>query len=207
MALEKRSLVWDLKNVLEVKKYEYLVKDSWKKANLTRSILERIEREFASSLKNCPLSVIHGDINEQNLLVEKDENGRYYVSGLLDFGDINYSHRVFDPAIAAAYMAIYFYAAHDPLETSGYMLAGFQASCPLTLAELTLVPIAMAARMIMSLILGLHSYSIAPANDYTLITQKNGWSVLEALMSTSEHEIFQTWKRIFALREVEWPKE
>ena len=204
MALEKRSLVWDLKNVLEVKKYEYLVKDSWKKANLTRSILERIEREFASSLKNCPLSAIHGDINEQNLLVEKDENGRYYVSGLIDFGDINYSHRVFDLAIAAVYMALE-YMPNDPFETTGHTLAGFQSACPLPQAELSTVPIAMAGRLITSLLIGLYTHSVSP-NDYTLLTQKNGWSFLEALVNANEQELFQTWRRIFSMRGVKWPE-
>ena len=62
--------------------------------------------------------VIHGDFNEQNILVTKSEDtqacassssgneGDYHVSGVIDFGDSSYGPYIFEAAITITYMML-----------------------------------------------------------------------------------------------------
>ena len=51
--------------------------------------------------------MIHGDFNEQNILVSKNTSDNdYHISAVIDFGDMNKSHYVFEAAIATMYMMV-----------------------------------------------------------------------------------------------------
>jgi hydroxylysine kinase len=52
--------------------------------------------------------MIHGDCNEQNILVKEIEGstGNYGVAGVLDWGDSHYSYYLFEASIAALYAMI-----------------------------------------------------------------------------------------------------
>ena len=49
-----------------------------------------------------PKQIIHNDICPSNLILKKDEKGQYHVGGLIDFGDLIYSHRILDLVIVCA---------------------------------------------------------------------------------------------------------
>ena len=50
-------------------------------------------------MKECRKSVIHGDANDYNILVKGST-----VAGLIDFGDMHYTHLINNLAINLAYM-------------------------------------------------------------------------------------------------------
>jgi 4-aminobutyrate aminotransferase-like enzyme/Ser/Thr protein kinase RdoA (MazF antagonist) len=84
-------------------------------------------------LQRLPLSVIHADVNDHNVLATVGPDGGRTVTGLLDFGDVVRTWRICDPA-AAAVAAI----ARDPdspLEAALAILAGFHAVEPLNETE------------------------------------------------------------------------
>lgn len=53
--------------------------------------------------------------------------------------------------------------------------------------------ICVAARLCQSLVLGAYTHSLDPDNDYVLITQSNGWTILEQLWSMPDEELDQLW--------------
>ena len=73
------------------------------------------------------VGVIHGDYNEQNIIVrdveERDEMDGYKISGIIDFGDMQRSCYVFEVAITIMYMMVESKIV-DPLEVGGHVLAG-----------------------------------------------------------------------------------
>lgn len=75
----------------------------------TRDRAERILRRFAveiqPALGKLAGSAIHGDINDSNLLLNKDTHGDT-AWGLIDFGDAVWSHAVCELAVAATYVCI-----------------------------------------------------------------------------------------------------
>lgn len=72
------------------------------KATLVRSAIEDFEAEVLTVMDHLPKAYIHGDFNEQNILVDDEEGGDNKAEvelAVIDFGDISYSPRVFDIAI------------------------------------------------------------------------------------------------------------
>ena len=72
------------------------------KATLVRSAVEDFEAEVLTVMDHLPKAYIHGDFNEQNILVDHEEGGDDKAEvelAVIDFGDISYSPRVFDIAI------------------------------------------------------------------------------------------------------------
>ena len=72
----------------------------------------------------CFVGVIHGDYNEQNIIVTQEENvSESKIIGLIDFGDMSHSCYVFEAAITIMYMMVESRIV-DPLDVGGYVLAG-----------------------------------------------------------------------------------
>ena len=79
--------------------------------------------------------MLHGDLNEQNLLVSPNAGGQLHISGLLDFGDSHRSALVFELALAVMYLMIDCPAGLPRLDVGGHVLAGYQRHRTLTPAE------------------------------------------------------------------------
>ena len=92
-------------------------------------------------LDELPRQVIHNDFNPGNVLVDPIEPG--YVTGILDFGDVIYSLRVADLAIALCYQL-------SPLRHKWRdltpMISAFERYVALTNAEREVLPDLVAAR-------------------------------------------------------------
>jgi len=98
--------------------------------------------EIAPLLDSLPQGVVHHDLNDANVLVGPDDEGRPTVSGIVDVGDALHSARVTELAIAVAYAMV---RKDDPLEAATAVVAGFHEVVPLTTGELAAVyPLALA---------------------------------------------------------------
>ena len=92
----------------------------------------------AHSFEGLPRQVIHNDFHPGNVLV--DAASPDYVTGVLDFGDVNHSLRVADLAIALSYL-------RTPLHVDAdAFIAGFERVVRLTPAEHEALPALIAAR-------------------------------------------------------------
>ena len=142
--------------------------------------------------------VIHGDINEQNLVVSKKaaaEDAEYQVFGILDFGDSQYSYYAFDLAIAITYMSIDNQVI-EPLLAGGHVLAGYCSKYSLNESEFDALKVCIAGRYAQSLVLGQYTLSVDPGNDYVVTTAKNGWPQLKKLWATPKEDLYQKWRAI-----------
>ena len=150
----------------------------WDLANGNRTV-----NEFAGLIDNASLrdlvlkcryeppmtlrrSVIHGDANDYNLLVDPQS---MTVTGLIDFGDMVYSYTVGDLAIAIAYVIL---GNSDPHAVAEEIVNGYRSEFALDEEELEALWPLVRLRLAMSVCLAAHQLRQQPGNKYLLISQK-----------------------------------
>src|SRR5215213_5829186 len=133
----------------------------WDLANGPRMLHVTLDTD----LTNLPRSVIHGDANDYNVLVNPDRN---VVAGLIDFGDIVYSYTVGDLAIAIAYVVL---GKADPRAAAAHVIAGYQQEFELSKDELDALWPLVRLRLRMSVHIAEQQQQQRPENEYLGISQ------------------------------------
>lgn len=151
-----RSFYWDLaQGVQIVRKWGPRIKADW---------LRDLVLGFRSgSLNHLRRSVIHGDANDYNVLVEGNK-----VVGLIDFGDIVYSYTVGDLAIAVAYVVL---GKEDPFAAAAPVIEGYVSEFSLTNDELDALWPLVKLRLCMSVAIAAYQQAQQPENDYLGVSQ------------------------------------
>lgn len=152
-----RDFHWDLANGNQViDQHAGLIKD----AALSELVLES-RFEVNTDLRR---SVIHGDANDYNVLVDADR-----VTGLMDFGDIVYSWTVGNLAIALAYVVL---DKEDPFASAADVIYGYIKEFSLYQEELDVLWKLVRLRLAMSVCLAAHQLRQRPDNEYLRISQR-----------------------------------
>ena len=130
------------------------------------------DAQVAPTVDDLPRAVVHGDINDHNVLVEpraKSPLDGWRVSGIVDFGDMVYSYRVADLAIAIAYAML---DTDDPLAVAAAVVRGFTERVQLEDGELSaLFPLA-AMRLSASVCIAADQMRREPDNEYLAVSQQ-----------------------------------
>lgn len=136
-AYNTHKSLWMLEAVPKVAEFLYVIKDEERK-DIVEQVLEEFEKKVTQNIDQFEKGIIHGDINEHNILVEKIENrNEYRVGGVIDFGDTSYSPYIFDLAVTMTYMMI---QAGD-LHTGGLVMAGWEMTRTITEDELNILKV------------------------------------------------------------------
>ena len=147
--------------------------------------------------------VIHGDVNEQNLVMQEVPNQEAVaanqrvgdVACILDFFDVTFSFPVFDVGICIMYVSLD--APEDiQLDVGGYLLHGYKDYITLNEAELESLKVIVCARLCQSLVYGAHGFMLDPSNTYLITTQKRGWQFLHRLWEVSKEDLYKRWADI-----------
>ncbi|KFM69321.1 Aminoglycoside phosphotransferase domain-containing protein 1, partial [Stegodyphus mimosarum] len=197
-ALYKKKVFWNLEHVPEIENFMDGLDEQ--KKNLVLSVLKKYPEEITKNIGNAPKCFIHGDFNENNILVQiiKNESSdctSYSVDGILDFEDVHYSTYAWDIGVMLAY-AMLDCKIVDPLEGAGHALAGYLSIRSLSGLELSLLRMCIACRLCQSLVLGAYSYKQDPRNSYIIISAKSGWNRLEQICNISNEDLLNLWKKI-----------
>ncbi|HJU93832.1 MAG TPA: phosphotransferase, partial [Pyrinomonadaceae bacterium] len=112
-------------------------------------------------------SVIHGDANDYNVLVDPE---RMIIIGLIDFGDMVYSYTVGNLAIALAYVVL---DKLDPLAAAREVVEGYTSEFALTEDELDALWPLVLMRQLMSVCLAAYQRQQRPENEYLQISQQS----------------------------------
>ncbi|KAM3957207.1 hydroxylysine kinase [Aphomia sociella] len=194
--LVSREHIWMLTKIPELEKFKFVIKDS-EKLDLAEEVIEEFKYAVIPRLEELEHGVIHGDVNEMNILVSPKTAGSqsdYRISGIIDFGDIQYSYYVFELAIAMTYVML---LTGDP-SSGGLVLAGYTVTRRLPDDEYRLLKTLICARLVQSLILGAYTFVQDPNNTYVTSTEKaNGWELLKKIRKTKPTDQDPTdWKTI-----------
>ncbi|KAJ2944894.1 hypothetical protein O0L34_g1786 [Tuta absoluta] len=182
--LAKREFMWMLSKVPDLDKIKSVIKDQ-EKLDLAEEVIEEFKYAVVPQLDELEKGVIHGDVNEMNVLVTKKQDGGssdYRISGIIDFGDIQYSYYVFELAITMTYAIL---ITGDP-RSGGLVLAGYTVNRRLPENEYRLLKTLICSRLVQSLLLGAYSLEQDPKNTYLSSTEKaGGWDILKKIRKSA----------------------
>jgi len=143
-----------------------------------RRIIDAVMTQFMAhfeTLKSCPRAVIHNDANEMNVFVAGSPVPTKMV-GLIDFGDMCYSARIGEAAVAAAYAMM---DADDPLANAAALLAGYHAHTTLEAVEIELFfPLAL-TRLAVSVTNSAERKITQPNDPYLVLNEAPAWRLLK----------------------------
>ncbi|RWS02853.1 hydroxylysine kinase-like isoform X2, partial [Dinothrombium tinctorium] len=189
-ALKNRNMIWSLNNVPRLRSFLFALKDESRKV-LVSNLIKEFEIDVLSKTHSFKAGIIHGDFNEQNLIVDKVGN-EFKPYGIIDFGDCHFAPLVFDLAILCTYIMLDC-KTMDPTEAPAYVIAGYTSLRALTDEEFSIIPLCIKARLCQSLVLGAYTYSQDPSNEYILSSSKTGWTRLQNIIDINETMLLQLW--------------
>jgi len=161
-----RDFHWDLANASAVvAQHAHLVSDR-SLAALIATLSAYHESNVVPALGAFRQSIIHSDANDYNILVDETLQS---VTGIIDFGDMVYSHTVNDVAIAMAYVALS--SPDDPLASAAAVLSGYHQTHPLTEPEIAALFSLMCMRLCVSACMAAKQTAERPDDDYLGISQ------------------------------------
>ncbi|HTS28079.1 MAG TPA: aminotransferase class III-fold pyridoxal phosphate-dependent enzyme [Bryobacteraceae bacterium] len=165
-----RKLYWDLRHASLARPHLALLAD--RRRAQVEPLLDAVEALNWSAL---PQSVIHGDANDYNILV--DEAGAQ-VATILDLGDMVRTATVCNLAIALAYVML---GEQDPIAAAAQVAAAYHRERPLSDAEIDALDTLAGARLAMSVCYCAWQLRHAPENEYLNISNRPAWQLIEKL--------------------------
>lgn len=139
-----------------------------------RTRVDRIFRDWESiDWSSLRQSVIHGDANDHNVLVDAG-----VMAGLLDFGDVVHSATVCDLAVALAYVML---GEHDPLSAAAHVILAYHRRLPLADAEQEALYPLILSRLGMSVCYAAHNRARNPDDPYQVVSEAAAWELLGRL--------------------------
>jgi Ser/Thr protein kinase RdoA (MazF antagonist) len=155
-----RDFHWDLANGNRILgEFGGLVKDA-----TVRELVSQCRFDITLDLRR---SVIHGDANDYNVLVDPE---RMTVVGLIDFGDMVYSYTIGNLAIALAYVVL---DKTDPVAAAREVVEGYTSEFALTEDELDALWPLVLMRLGMSVCLAAYQQQQRPENEYLQVSQRS----------------------------------
>ena len=152
-AYNSRNSIWFLSSIPQVKKFLDAVQDP-----TGRKMCEDILNVFTTEVlekraKDLEQGIIHGDYNEQNILLRPCQgsgNDEYEIFSVIDFGDSQKNPIVFELGITIMYMMTKC-SVIDPNDAGGHVLAGYETIRKLPPIEMEVLRLCVAARYAQSL--------------------------------------------------------
>ena len=182
-----REFHWDLANGLSVinDHVQLLPKEL---RTMVEQCRTRFEKSLVTVLPRLPRSVIHGDANDYNVIVENDT-----VVGLVDFGDMIFSYTVGELAVAIAYIVL---DKVNPLDHAKAVASGYAAEWRLDDYELDALWSLVLMRICMSICLAAHQQEGQPDNSYLSISQLSMRKSLPTLMAIDPEQATDAFRQI-----------
>ncbi|MFK7756122.1 MAG: aminotransferase class III-fold pyridoxal phosphate-dependent enzyme [Flavobacteriales bacterium] len=169
---------WDLNYThTNASKTEY-VKDPTQR-KLVAHFLDRFSAYVLPQTHSLRSQIIHGDLNENNLLV----NDKGELNGIIDFGDICYGPIINEIAIACTYVAML--APENFLSNITHIIAGYHSISALQRKEISLIYDLIAARLCTSVLHSAESKGLNGATEYILQNEAPAWHLMEIWSYTS----------------------
>ncbi|XP_076245175.1 hydroxylysine kinase [Calliopsis andreniformis] len=184
-AYDNHKTLWMLTLVPKLRQFTYALKNAVER-DLAHQVIQAFEKDVLQITSQLDQGMIHGDLNEQNIVMNSNGNE---IAAVIDFGDSHRTSLIFELAIVLCYMIL---QAGD-VTMGKYVIEGYQDVRKLTELEKKILKVTVCARICQSLVMGAYSYLLDPQNEYLLVTQKSGWALLKKLWPLSEEEVLEKW--------------
>ncbi|MEY2114041.1 MULTISPECIES: phosphotransferase [unclassified Rhodanobacter] len=155
-----------------------------------RDIVRRHAGAFCEALPawrtTLPITVLHNDANDLNVIVADDGHGGKHVSAVIDFGDMCISFRLADLAIACTYAMQH---ESDPVACARRIVGGYLAEYPLHRCELEQLHAFILARLCHSILMATRTHREQPDNPFVLVSQQGVRGLLRQLVGVESDAI------------------
>lgn len=155
-----------------------------------RAIVQARVEAFCARLPQwrvqLPITVLHNDANDLNVIVADDGGGGKRVSAVIDFGDMCTSFRLADLAIACTYAMQH---EADPVTCARTIVRGYLAQCPLLRIELEQLHAFILARLCHSVLMATRAHRDEPDNPFILVSQQGVRALLRELADVDDDAI------------------
>ena len=173
-----RPLLWNMEGASKVlDQYAPLIT-----SDVQRQLIHRFQDIYTTKITllgpYLKKSAIHNDANDNNVIVNNCGPWEQKVNGLIDFGDMVYSWRVTDVAVACAYAIL---EQDRPLDVAVQIIRGYHESAALEEAELEVLFAMIGMRLCMSVCICAYQKTIEPDNTYLAVSERPAWQALKAL--------------------------
>src|SRR5262249_11940961 len=134
--------------------------------------------EVVPLLPTLRKSVIYGDGNDHNVLVNDASTQPRTAVSVIDFGDMHHGLVVSEPAIAAAYAIL---GKGEPLAAASALVSGFHRAFPLEQAELSVLFPLIEPRLPVSVVNSACRKIVVPDDPYITVSEEPAWEALNCL--------------------------
>ncbi len=170
-----RFLKWDPRQTDWIK--DHFDKFSKERKHTVEHFFDLFSREALPLFDQLRQSVNYNDANDFNVLVDADPASPQ-VPGVIDFGDLVYTHTINELAIALAYAMMH---KENPLEAACHVVRGYHQIFPLTETELKVLFPLTVARLLISVTCAEINRAEHPQNAYLQISDAPAWILLNKL--------------------------
>ena len=182
-----RTFHWDLQQGERLVAERIETIGDFETRTIVRHLLSQFQKHTADHLKLLPLSVIHNDLNDNNVMVGKPDprdGTASEVTGIIDFGDAVFSWTIGELAIAIAYAIL---DQSDPLSIARSIVSGYndQRKGLLMDEELGSLFGLVCMRLCTSVVMAEEQVRANPDNDYLNISQAPIRRTLKVLANIS----------------------
>lgn len=190
----ERTLVWNISNFPLLKPLLDYESDPNRRA-LAAEIFEIFDTRYLPLVPQIRKQIIHGDLSAYNTIV--DPACADFITGVIDFGDVQHNPVIFDPAVLLANQLLP--APHNPWDVAGELFAGYQAAHPLHTSEIEALVIATIARVALrALVTNWRQAHVPERAAYLSSHSHEDWGRIENVMRYGIDESVQLLQQIAA---------
>jgi len=173
-----RDFYWDLKKAGNViSNYLRHITDV-KQQELVRYFLELYEDLVHPLIDILRSSVIHNDVNDNNVVVSHPHLDDKRSFAILDFGDMVQSCTINELAITIAYAIL---EKSNPISVAQDITTGYHTVFPISELELELLFPLICARLATSVSVSAYQKTLEPDNEYLTVSEASAWRALAHL--------------------------
>jgi 4-aminobutyrate aminotransferase-like enzyme len=180
----KRYLKWDIQHASWIREFLHFIENNEDK-RLVERCLTIFECDVQPKLIQMRQQIIHGDLNDYNLLANKNSSGEFHITGVIDFGDIVMSAAIGELAIALAYLMM---NKADPLANAYIVIKAYHAVLPLDQREIAILYDLIRIRLCVSVVNSAIRKRENPLDPYLTISEKPAWELLRKLESITRDQ-------------------
>lgn len=177
---------WNLRDAFLVFPKQKFIKEP-RKAKIVNHYFDEFRKIYFDKYLVLRQGLIHGDLNEANIIIE---NGEF--KGFIDFGDMSYGPVIGELAILMTYLLMMFH--DDCISYAKKIVRHFHSKFPLTEDELEILPLLIAVRLCVSVCNSAEKKHHGGATEYILISEKPAWALLEKWMGINPVLLINSFK-------------
>jgi len=167
-----RDFYWDLANARTIVSEKRALVDDRALGTAIDRVVAEFDKRVVPALAHVRRAIIHNDLNDHNILVgggDDLESRAQSVTGIVDFGDMVYSYRVGELAIAIAYAIL---DREDPLGVAAAIVRGYCERNSLDDHELASLFGLVLMRLCASACIAAEQQRLRPENSYLGVSQQ-----------------------------------